>query len=264
MDATWLDSNSWLLEIGGKRILLDPWLVGELVFGQQTWLFKGEHPQPRALPESIDVILLSQGLEDHAHPPTLKALDKSIPVVGSASAAKVAKDLGYREVVALAHGDSFALGDRVTIKAVPGSPIGPTTVENGYVLRDCQAGTSLFYEPHGFHPPTLKEEGPIDVVITPVLDLALPLLGPIIRGQKGALELVEWLQPQVILPTADAAEVRYSGLLVALLKAVGGAEALQTTLNAKGYSTRVLSPQVGHAIALDLQTNPASPLSHPV
>lgn len=257
MEVTWLDSNSWLLNLGGQRILLDPWLVGELVFGNQAWLFRGEHPHPRPLPTDIDLILLSQGLEDHAHPPTLAALDKSIPVVGSSSAAKVAQELGYTQVTALAHGETWTSG-HLSIKAVPGSPIGPTTVENGYVVRDTQLGTSLFYEPHGFHRESLKAEAPIDVVITPVLDLALPLVGPVIRGQKGAIELVEWLQPQVILPTADAAEVRYSGLLLSLLKAVGGAEALQRSLQAKGHATQVISPQVGQPMTLDLQATPAS------
>lgn len=252
MDATWLDSNSWLLNIAGKRILVDPWLVGPLVFGHQTWLFKGEHPQPRPIPEAIDLILLSQGLEDHAHPPTLEALDRSIPVVGSANAAKVATGLGYRQVTALNHGETFRLDDAVAIKAVPGSPVGPTLLENGYIIRDLQAGGSLFYEPHGFHQPDLKQEGPIDVVITPVLDLALPLVGPIIRGQKGALELVDWLEPQIILPTADAGEVTYSGLLISLLKAVGGSSALQATLQTKGLSTRVFSPQVGQPMVLDI------------
>lgn len=257
MEVTWLDSNSWLLELGGQRVLLDPWLVGDLVFGNQAWLFKGNHPHPRPLPTDIDLILLSQGLEDHAHPPTLKALDRSIPVVGSPSAAKVAQGLGYSQVTALTHGEIWTSG-HLSIKAVPGSPIGPTTVENGYVLRDTQMGTSLFYEPHGFHRESLKAEAPVDVVITPVLDLALPLVGPIIRGHQGALELAEWLQPQVILPTADAAEVRYSGLLLSLLKAVGGTEVLQRSLQAKGYSTQVLSPQVGQPIPLDLTSTPAS------
>ncbi|NJL45467.1 MAG: MBL fold metallo-hydrolase [Leptolyngbyaceae cyanobacterium SM2_3_12] len=252
MDATWLDSNSWLLDIAGKRILVDPWLVGSLVFGNQTWLFKGDHPQPRPIPESVDLILLSQGLEDHAHPPTLEALDRSIPVVGSASAAKVAQGLGYQEVTALNHGDTFNLDQAVTIKAVPGSPVGPTLIENGYVIRDRQTGGSLFYEPHGFHRPDLKQEGPIDVVITPVLDLALPLVGPIIRGQKGALELVDWLDPQIILPTANAGEVSYSGLLISLLKAVGGSSELQAALQEKGLSTRVFSPKVGQSMPLDI------------
>jgi L-ascorbate metabolism protein UlaG (beta-lactamase superfamily) len=252
MDVTWLDSNSWLLTLGGQRILVDPWLVGELVFGQQTWLFKGEHPQPRPLPEAIDLILLSQGLEDHAHPPTLKALDRAIPVVGSPSAAKVAEELGYSQVTALNHGETFTLSDQVTIKAVPGTPMGPMRTENGYILRDRITGTSLFYEPHGFHQPELKQEGPVDVVITPVLDLALPLVGPIIRGQKSALELVDWLQPQVVLPTADAGAVTYSGVLINWLKAIGNPQALQAAIAQKGLATQVLSPEVGQPIALNL------------
>jgi L-ascorbate metabolism protein UlaG (beta-lactamase superfamily) len=252
MEITWLDSNSWLIAIGGQRILVDPWLRGDLVFGQQTWLFKGEQPQVRPLPEAIDLILLSQGLEDHAHPPTLKALDHAIPVVGSPSAAKVALGLGYSQVTALDHGQTFTLNGQVTVRAVPGAPVGPILVENGYILREVASGASVFYEPHGFHRAELKQEGPVDVVITPVLDLALPLLGPIIRGQKGALELVDWLQPQVVLPTADAGEAIYSGMLLNWLKATGNAQSLQAALQAKGSSARVLSATVGEPVALDL------------
>ncbi|MFM7716189.1 MAG: MBL fold metallo-hydrolase, partial [Microcystis sp.] len=76
MQLTWLDSNSWLIEIGGKRLLLDPWLVGSLTFGNLTWLFEGKKTANHAIPEHIDLILLSQGLEDHAHPPTLQVLDR--------------------------------------------------------------------------------------------------------------------------------------------------------------------------------------------
>jgi L-ascorbate metabolism protein UlaG (beta-lactamase superfamily) len=258
MQVTWLDSNSWLINIANQRILVDPWLVGPLVFGNQAWLFKGEHPRPRSIPEAVDLILLSQGLEDHAHPPTLKALDRAIPVVGSPNAAKVVKELGYSNVTALDHGDLFTLGETVSIKAVPGSPIGPTLLENGYILRDLQSGASVFYEPHGFHKPELGDESPIDVVITPVLDLALPLLGPVIRGQKGALELVSWLDPQVVLPTADAGEVQYSGVLLSLLKAIGGPRAMQAAIDQAGYSAQVLEPRVGEPLTLDLQPRPAA------
>ncbi len=258
MEVTWLDSNSWLIAVGGQRILLDPWLVGDLVFGQQPWLFRGEHPHPRPIPENIDLILLSQGLEDHAHPPTLEALDHAIPVVGSPNAAKVVEKMGYRQVTALHHGETFTLGS-LTIQAVPGSPVGPTLVENGYILRDSSSGASLFYEPHGFHRPELKREAPIDVLITPVLDLALPLVGPIIRGQEGALELVDWLRPQVVLPTADAGEVTYSGVLINWLKAIGSPQALQAAIDERGGKTRVMAPVVGQTMALGLiSPQPAS------
>jgi len=50
-------------------------------------------------------------------------------------------------------------------------------------------------EPHGFIPVT-AEAAPVDVVLTPLLDLALPLVGPIIKGRKSALEVAKWLQPK--------------------------------------------------------------------
>jgi len=202
MHLTWLDSNSWLIEMGGQRILLDPWLIGSLVFGNLPWFFKGDRPTQRSIPENIDLILLSQGLEDHAHPPTLQKLDHSIPVVASPNAAKVVQGLGYRNVTVLPHGDTFSFASLLKIQATPGSPIGPMLVENGYLLTDLTSDSTLYYEPHGYHSTSLKEFAPIDVVITPIIDLEIPLLGPIIKGRKSALQVVEWLKPQVIIPTA--------------------------------------------------------------
>jgi L-ascorbate metabolism protein UlaG (beta-lactamase superfamily) len=138
MYLTWLDSNSWLLEIGQHRILIDPWLVGSLTFANLDWLFKGSRTKERPIPENIDLIVLSQGLEDHAHPPTLKQLDRNIPVVASPNAAKVVQELGYTSVTTLAHGETYKLNQQLEITAVPGSPIGPTLIENGYVSRNWQ------------------------------------------------------------------------------------------------------------------------------
>lgn len=249
MNVTWLDSNSWLWEIAGQRLLVDPWLVGSLTFNNAGWLFRGERPVPRPLPEAVDVILLSQGLEDHAHPETLQSLDKSIPVVGSPNAAKVARQLGFQTVTELDHGETFQ-GQGWSVKAVPGAPVGPTLLENGYVLTEQSTGLKLFYEPHGFHQAELRAEGPVDVVITPMMDLSLPLLGPIIRGLKSAQELAEWLQPRVMLPTAHAGEAQYQGILVSLLQASGGVEEIQQALSSAGKAVQVLNPTVGDAIEL--------------
>ncbi|MFO0408591.1 MAG: MBL fold metallo-hydrolase, partial [Dolichospermum sp.] len=50
MNLTWLDSNSWLIEIGQQRILIDPWLIGTLTFNNLDWLFKGYRYQDRSIP----------------------------------------------------------------------------------------------------------------------------------------------------------------------------------------------------------------------
>lgn len=253
MHLTWLDSNTWLIEIGGKRLLIDPWLVGSLVFGNLDWLFKGLRHTERPIPDNIDLILLSQGIEDHAHPPTLKLLDRTIPVVASASAAKVVQELGYTKVTALASGETFALNKSVEIKATPGSLIGPKVRENGYLLKEIESGLTLYYEPHGFHSPLLKEAAPVDVVIVPLLDLALPVVGPIIKGRKSALELAKWLQPQVILPTAAPGDVIYEGLLLNLLRAFGTIEEFRSLLADNNLSTRVIEPQPGERFELQLK-----------
>ncbi|MGB6169695.1 MAG: MBL fold metallo-hydrolase [Geitlerinemataceae cyanobacterium] len=252
MYLTYLDSNSWLWEIGEKRILVDPWLVGPLMFGNLAWLFKGERRTPRSIPENIDVILLSQGLPDHAHPPTLAQLDRQIPVVGSAGAAKVVAELGYTQVTTLAHGETFVLDDAVEITAVPGSPIGPTTIENGYVLKDLRQNRTLYYEPHGYHSPMLKEMNSIDVVVTPMIDLTIPLLGSVIKGQETALELAKWLKPQVMIPTAAGGDIQFEGLLIKLLHSKGSTEELQTKLVANNLATRAIEPIPGERFELQL------------
>lgn len=252
MYLTYLDSNSWLWEMGEKRILVDPWLVGPLVFGNLPWLFKGERRTPRSIPENVDLILLSQGLPDHAHPPTLEQLDRGIPVVGSEGAAKVVRELGYTQVTALAHGETFVLEQGVGITAVPGSPIGPTTLENGYVLRDLQQNRTLYYEPHGYHSPILKEMASIDIVVTPIVDLTIPLLGAVIKGQETALELAKWVQPQVMIPTAAGGDVEFAGLLIKVLQARGSAAQLQARLVASNLATQVVEPPPGERFELQL------------
>lgn len=257
MHLTYLDSNSWLIELGGKRILLDPWLVGPLVFGNAGWFFKGERRTPRPIPENIHLILLSQGLEDHAHPETLKKLDRLLPVVGSPNAAKVVRELGYTQVTELAHGQSIAV-DGVEIQAIPGSPIGPMLTENAYLLKEIETGYTLYYEPHGYHSETLKNLAPIDVVITPIIDLGLPLLGPILKGTETALKLAEWVEPQVMLPTAAGGDIAFEGLLVSFLRAEGNLEDFRSTLARHNLSARVIEPTPWERFELPLQARTAS------
>ncbi|MBE9042874.1 MBL fold metallo-hydrolase [Pleurocapsales cyanobacterium LEGE 10410] len=252
MNLTYLDSNSWLIELDSKRILLDPWLVGDLVFNNQTWLFRSVKNHPQPIPENIDLILLSQGLEDHAHPPTLKKLDHNLPVVASPNGAKVVQELGYTNVTALEHGEVFQLGEQVEIKAVPGSPIGPTLTENGYILKGLASGKSIYYEPHGNHADSLKEAAPIDVIVTPLVSLKLPLVGAVIKGQETALKLCKQLNPQVILSTAAGGDVDSEGILMSLIKADGTVDGFNRLLQQNNLSTKAIDPQSGETIELSL------------
>ncbi|MEA5571095.1 MBL fold metallo-hydrolase [Calothrix sp. UHCC 0171] len=257
MYLTWLDSNSWLIEMGETRILLDPWLVDSLVFGNAPWFFKAERNLQRQIPENIDLILLSQGLEDHAHPPTLAKLDRNIPVVASPNAAKVVQKLGYTKVTTLAHGETFSFShqlgaNQLEIRAFPGSPIGPMLVENGYLLKDLTTNKTLYYEPHGYHSPTLKQFAPVDVVITPIVNLDIVFVGSFIKGMNNALEVIEWLKPRIIMNTAAGGDISFSGLLVSALRGSGSVEDFRNLIAEKKLPTKVVEPQPWERFEVDL------------
>lgn len=257
MQLTYFGANSWLVELGQQRILIDPWLVGSLVFGNLTWMFKGQRRQPlESIPDKIDLILLSQGLEDHAHRPTLEQLDRTIPVVASASAAKVVQQLGYNQVKTLTPGQTFTLAAQIEIRALPGAPIG-LQVENAYLLKQLESNTSLYYEPHGFPAAEVKNYAPVDVVISPVVNLELPLVGAIIKGNTTALQLAQWLRPQVFLPTAAGGDVEYEGFLASLLRTNGSLDNLRSQLNQNQLPTQVIDPPPGKAIELLLSPQAA-------
>jgi L-ascorbate metabolism protein UlaG (beta-lactamase superfamily) len=250
MKLTWLDSNSWLIEIAQKRILLDPWLVGPLVFGNLPWLFKGEKRVKRAIPDNIDLILLSQGLEDHSHPPTLEKLDHQLPVIASPNGAKVCENLGYTNITTLKHSESFKLNQQIEIKAVPGSMVGFNLVENGYIIRDLTNDESIYYEPHGFHSPLLKEEPPVKVIITPLVGLKIPFLGSVINGKKEALEVCKWLKPEAILPTANGGDIDFEGVLINLLKMEGTMDDFRNLLTENNLNIQVIEPKPGELVEI--------------
>lgn len=252
MYLTYYGANTWLMEFDQLRVLVDPWLVGSLIFANMNWLFKGDRQQPvESIPENIDLILLSQGLEDHAHRPTLKQMDRQLPVIASPNGAKVAQDLGYTQVTALAPGETTTFQDTLEIHALSGAPIG-LQVENGYWLKHRPSDTTIYYEPHGFPPSDLDDLGTVDVAISPIVSLELPVVGAIIQGDKTAIEIAKTLKPQVFLPTAAGGGIEYQGLLNEVLTEVGSGEKFRAKLSRANLSTQLIEPQVQTAFEVPL------------
>jgi L-ascorbate metabolism protein UlaG (beta-lactamase superfamily) len=248
--ATYYGANGWLLEIAGLRVLVDPWLVGPLVFPPGPWLFQGELPRPWPIPEPLDLLLLTQGLPDHCHGPTLELLDRQLPVVGSAQAAQRVRSIGFAQVEALSPGQSSRVpcpdGGELLIEAVPGAAV--PTVENGYLLS--HPGGTLYLEPHGF----LADAGQLpprrlDVVITPVIDLGLPLAGAFVKGQTVLPQLLERFHPHTVLASTSGGEVEYSGLLNLLLWQRGSLAEAGAVAASRGC--RLLDPTPGERIPLE-------------
>lgn len=238
--ATYLGANGWLLEVEGLRVLVDPWLVGDLVFPPGPWLLKGTMPELQPVPESLDLLLLTQGLQDHAHPDTLATLSKDLTVVGSAAAAKVAQRLGFSSVQTLAPGDCTERG-ALRIRATAGAAV--PAVENGYLLD--WPGGSLYLEPHGVLDSSV-EARPVQTVITPVVDLGLPLVGNFITGATVMPDLIRRFQPQQVLASTTGGNVRFSGLISKALEAGGVSEVSPEVVE----DCTLITPTVGEAIPL--------------
>ncbi|AKG23669.1 MBL fold metallo-hydrolase [Calothrix sp. 336/3] len=257
MKITRIDLNSWLLQIANQTILVDPWLVDPLVFYGQPWLFTAYHNTPVAytpasLPQ-VDLILISQGLDDHCHKPTLEQLDRNIPVVASPTATSTVKSLGYKTIVSLAPWQSYTLGNKVEITAVPGAEVQPGQMENGYVVEDREKQTKLYYEPHLFRPESGIGErfSQVDVAIAPVVEQIFPLLGQVIMGAKEAMKLIETLNPRFILPNAQG-DIRASGILPKFIRTVGSVEEFRQQLIASGMKTELITPEPGETVNIEL------------
>ena len=236
--ATYFGANGWLLEIADCRVLVDPWLSGPLVFPPGAWMLRGELPHPWPVPENLDLLLLTQGLADHCHLPSLKLLPRNLQVVGSTAAAKVVKRLGFEHIETLKPGETCTVKG-LNIEATAGAAV--PNVENGYLLD--WAGGSLYLEPHGVLAPKLASR-PVDTVITPVIDLGLPVAGDFITGASVLPNLIERFTPLTVLASTTGGDVTFTGLISALLS---GAKIKEQP------DPRVVIPVPGEAFKLETE-----------
>jgi L-ascorbate metabolism protein UlaG (beta-lactamase superfamily) len=254
MKLTRIDLNSWIFHIAGQTILVDPWLVDPLVIYGIPWLFTAYHNTPIAFtPETLpplDLILISQGLDDHCHKPTLAKLDRRIPVVASPTAAQVAKSLGYEQVTTLSHWQTCVVANSLEIKGLPGAELQPGQFENGYLLSDRITGVTLYYEPHLSPAEQIKAQiGQVDVAIAPVIGQIFPILGQVFMGPEQTLNLLKALSPRYFLPTAMG-DIRASGILPRLTKDVGSVEEFRDRLATSGLTTQFVVPAAGESVEI--------------
>ncbi len=205
--VTYFGSSGWLLELGNSRVLIDPWLVGDLTFPPGSWLIEGKLKEELKPPNNIDLLLLTQGLADHAHPPTLRVLNREIPVIASPSGARVVEDLCFENITCLNPGESCQVKGNY-VQATAGAKV-PNT-ENGYIIRG-KSG-SIYIEPHGFLDNSIATQE-IDAVITPVVNLKLPLAGSFIKGKTVLPHLIKKFDPLTVLASTTGGDATFSGLI---------------------------------------------------
>lgn len=216
--AKYFGSNGWLIQFGSLRVLIDPWLTGKLVFPPGRWLIEGRLNKEIKIPKNIDLVLLTQGLSDHCHEPTLKKLPKSTPVIASPSAARITKKIGFKYVKELIPGENI-FQDALRIEATAGASV--PNLENGYILSHPKG--SVYIEPHGYLDPKVTSRK-IDAVITPLVNLELPVIGSFIKGKDIIPKLMNTFKPINILASTTGGEASFSGILENLIRVNGSTE----------------------------------------
>ncbi|XP_057765728.1 uncharacterized protein LOC130986352 [Salvia miltiorrhiza] len=251
---TYLEGNSWIWEVGGTKILVDPILVGNLDFGI-PWLYDGAKKFIKDfklddLPE-IDCLLITQSLDDHCHMKTLKPLSQKLPnlTVISTPNAKQLLDPLFTNVTYLEPGEGSEIqgkdGSSVKVRATAGPVLGPPwqRPENGYLVTSPNGKATLYYEPHCVYKEESVEKLRADIVITPVIKQLLPNF-LLVSGQEDAVRLAKLLQAKFIVPMRNG-ELDNKGVLASIIKAEGTMESFKELLLKELPHVNVQEPKPG-------------------
>ncbi|XP_072985851.1 uncharacterized protein [Typha latifolia] len=260
---TYLEVNSWLWDLSGLQILVDPILVGNLDFGL-PWLFDGAKKVLRNfklddLPE-LDCLLITQSLDDHCHVKTLTPLSRrmpDLPVIATPNAESILNPL-FGNVTYLEPGQNTDVegknGMKVNICATAGPILGPPwqRPENGYIINYGESHLSLYYEPHCVYNQSFLEKYRADIIITPVTKQLLPSF-TLVSGQEDAVQLAKLLQSKYIVPMKNG-DLDTKGILSAILYNEGTLESFKEMLSRELPDALVLEPTPGLPLEISMST----------
>ena len=201
--------SSWWFQVGGLRLVVDPWLVGPEVdyFAWFNTQFHGSPPVPVEGVPDHDVVLITQKYTDHLHPETLRSLDPKEVWVVAEGAAKI------RSILPNAAVREFSAAEPVQRRSGCAVRLLPTRrrldpLYQSFWLDDGEQG--LLYAPHSLamdegHRESLNGLPGCAVLITSLRGYRLPTLlgGMVSPGLAGAEALVQALRPARVIPTHD-------------------------------------------------------------
>lgn len=256
---TYLEGNSWLWEVGGVKILVDPILVGNLDFGIPLFYDASKkylkNFQLTDLPE-VNCLLITQSLDDHCHLKTLKPLSQKLPnlkVIATPNA-KTLLDPLFNNVIYLEPGENSEIqtsdGSYVKVRATAGPVLGPPwqRPENGYIVTSPGQKWSLYYEPHCVYNDEIIGKEQADIVITPVIKQLLPSF-TLVSGQEDAVRLAKLLRSKFVVPMKNG-DLDSKGVLASLVRSDGTIESFKELLSKDLPDANILEPIPG--VPLDI------------
>lgn len=272
---THLEGNGqlWQVKSGNSQVsvVVDP-LASQLDFGI-PW---GYRANKVALSESqtIDLIckakpthcLLTMGLDDHCHPPTITKMMNELPdleYIVAPSAEKKLLGLGVKadKITVLKHGEFCKLGDAL-VTATEGALVGPPWQERelGFLLQLGKSeaeGLSVYYEPHADVVLDNIKNLRADIMVSPVTKQALPAQVPaegqytLVYGADRTLEIADTLGASVVVPLGNGV-LDIEGPLAGLVSASGGVSDFERLLEDKGSAVTVEKASPGVPVTVKI------------
>ncbi len=195
MDIRFVGHATVRLEIGGVRVLTDPFLRARL------GPLERHGPVPDAADLGpVDVILISHGHADHFDRASLAAVPGRPTIVVPRGLGAATRRAVAGTVIEVAAGDQVDLGS-LSLTAVPArhwiSPGAARAQPLGYLL---DGGPRVYFAGDTGRMPTMRElAGSVDVALLPVWTWG-PHLGPGHLGPRSAADAVADIQPAVAIP----------------------------------------------------------------
>ena len=210
--------SSWLIELDGTRLLLDPWLLGDaVVFHPAVHVAYGSADAVRVEDLGrVDALIISHPFADHLSRATLRKLPPDLPAFTPAVVKPFLKWVGgMRNVTTIPNATRG--GEPVAFRSVrlswcrAAAPF--DTTHNALILRGAESGATIMYCPHGLllKGPTLAAvervlAGRLDALLCSFTLLDLPgYLGGVANlGAEAGAALTARLSPRFLLATHDA------------------------------------------------------------
>jgi L-ascorbate metabolism protein UlaG (beta-lactamase superfamily) len=189
MRITMIGHSTTLIEIGGMRILTDPYFG---VGGNPAYARPEPPARTREEMTNVDLVLLSHLHWDHTDRKFLRSLSNLVPVLVSAGRTFLSRLKGARNVIGLRPGQQRQYAVKIT--AVPALHIASTI---GFVI---EADDGIVYFAgdtyYGAFMQRIGTDFRLDVALMPVTTYRIPMT----MGEKGAVRAVSALRPRVVIP----------------------------------------------------------------
>ena len=201
--------TSLFLEIGGFKVLIDPWLEGTEVDFFSWFNTQWHRTAPLSIEElpEYDAVLITQKYPDHFHVQTLKKLSPSQIIAPKSLEKKIRKNLPKASLTVVDSDTSQIKIGNITLTYLPTRrKVDP--IYDAFLLDD--GNESVFLAPHGYQfddssRSIVEEASPCQLLVTPFNRYELPFFlgGTVSPGLEGVEHLCHVLQPKKVMAVHD-------------------------------------------------------------